>query len=480
MGLHALILTCLLAPLPAAFEAEEPVDVGTRLQLFIDDYVIARSRGLNRTLHHPKKRGEPVLKPEMPWEFDALLLQGLVLYDEQEHLFKLYYTALDVVQEPKYDETQDVLLAISKDGITWERPNLGLVEFEGSRDNNIVYWMPRQRPPERHWWGYHTVFKDLHDPDPARRYKFIGWGGKPGGPFGVELMFSPDGLHFTECPKHPVLTTGDAGSQTVGWDDRIGQYVLYTRANDEKGRRIVAYSTSPDFIEWTPPKVILRMREDDQPGLEFYQMPVAKHEGMYFGMLWVLRTGVEGHPIEAELAFSRDGVEWQRVGDGATFLPVGAKGSFEETMVLPAAPMWVGDEVRIYYGACNLPHDLTMAATAKNLTGGIGLATLRRDGFVSMDAGAQEGSLLTKPFVVAGERLVVNANAQGGSVEVSVRDASGRAIPGFSRSDCKPLRGDSTRHEVKWRGQDLSSLKGRTIRLRFHAKGASLYSFQFQ
>jgi hypothetical protein len=108
---------------------------------------------------------------------------------------------------------------------------------------------------------------------------------------------------------------------------------------------------------------------------------------------------------------------------------------------------------------------------------GIGLATLRLDGFVSVDAAAA-GTMTTKKFVFIGDTLEVNANAKGGSIVVEAIDAKGKVIEGFSKTDCTPITTDSVRHVLKWKGQkDSHLIQARPIRLRFYLKKAKLYSF---
>ena len=109
----------------------------------------------------------------------------------------------------------------------------------------------------------------------------------------------------------------------------------------------------------------------------------------------------------------------------------------------------------------------------------IGLATLRLDGWVSIDAGAKEGTLTTKPFAFEGDRLLINATAPEGRVSVEILDQlSQRPIPGFGKTDSEIFSGDAIRHQVGWKGKsDLSKLAGKTIQLRFYLQRAKLYSF---
>jgi len=82
-----------------------------------------------------------------------------------------------------------LLYATSKDGVVWEKPELGLHGFDGSTKNNVV---------ARDVAGGAGVFKDPHDPDPARRYKLV----YDLGFSKLRVRFSPDGLHWGE-PLEP-------------------------------------------------------------------------------------------------------------------------------------------------------------------------------------------------------------------------------------------------------------------------------------
>jgi len=107
-----------------------------------------------------------------------------------------------------------------------------------------------------------------------------------------------------------------------------------------------------------------------------------------------------------------------------------------------------------------------------------GLATLRLDGFVSVEADI-EGTLATKPLIFLGETLVVNANAEGGALVVEAVDSKGQVIAGFAAADCTPITTDSVRHIVAWKeNTDCYLLQARPIRLRFHLKQSKLYSFE--
>ena len=115
-----------------------------------------------------------------------------------------------------------------------------------------------------------------------------------------------------------------------------------------------------------------------------------------------------------------------------------------------------------------LPHNLY----------GVGLATLRRDGFASLAAGPEGGHVTTRPLTFAGQRLHVNAAvASGGRLRVEVLDRHGHALPGLTLDDCLPFTGDSTAQEIRWTAGSLPEQPAGPLRLRFALRDADLYAF---
>src|ERR1700678_2715964 len=109
--------------------------------LFVDDDQIELMEHVTRTLHTPSfSAANPVLPPDKPWEGSVILQPGTVIYDKEEHIFKMWYNSLATRSKPDVEEF--VCYATSTDGIHWTRPNLGIVEFRGSKDKNIVLKWP--------------------------------------------------------------------------------------------------------------------------------------------------------------------------------------------------------------------------------------------------------------------------------------------------------------------------------------------------
>ena len=317
--------------------------------------------------------------------------------------------------------------------------------------------------------------------------------------FVVNAAHSPDGIHWTPYPVgiNPVIPLRSDAANNFFWDPTIERYVAYVRFWQPLGKdklnsfgpggksgpnlRIVGRTVSKDFINWSPPEIVIKADEKDDPdSRNFYAMAVMRYEGAYFGFIPVLHPD---NKVDMQLVFSRDGLRWKRAGDRKVFLSNGVKDSFDASQIyMFQAPLVRDDQIWIYYVGATNPH----GSDLKGL-GGIGLAKLRYDGFISVEPIEQQGVLTTEPFVFKGDQLEINANAAGGTVEVEVLEYKNMyhsvrisPIAGFTRDDCVPIKTDSIRHIVKWKnGCDLSSLKGKTIKLKFYMKNAKLYSFKF-
>jgi len=485
-------------------------DVGSQKQLFIDQHVVDEMVGVSQVLNPAvKHEANPLLVPEFPWEFaptrdggrnGSIQFYGTVLYDEEEKTFKMWYMAQG-----------GVCYATSRDGLEWEKPRLGLAEFEGSKQNNIV--------PDGPYEGlnYCPEMRDVEGPE--RVYKCLRlMPGRCWMPF-----FSSDGLRWTQHPAEPVVQGGDEcktckthDALPGDWTGPLPKYAAFPKigpsAGRFAGRRSVGLSLSDDYVNWSPPVLVLvadevddemapiRVAEakeaevidldwpEDYRG-ELYHMCVFPYEGLFLGLvdvfyiaaeLWRIGQLNQGGPDEIQLTSSRDLIHWERAGGREPIVPNGRLGDWDAGWrSATSRPLVMGDEIWIYYGARNTDHG-GLIWNNKPRTAGIGLAKLRLDGFVSLDAGDTEGTVTTRPLLFEGRKLVINARAGEGSVVVEVLSREGVPVDGFSAMDCDPFVGDSVRHTVTWRGDsDLSSLHGGPMRLRFRMKKVKLYAFAF-
>lgn len=489
---------------PGLFKELDDVIAGNALiiharQLFIDDHVIAELAGVRKVLNQPVKHPHnPLLrKNDREYAIDF----GTVVHDRHDGLYKMWY---QIWSDPEAS-VGTVGYAVSTDGIKWRKPIT-----DKSAGTNLVIFEPREP-----WVSAPGIIIDHRETDPRRRFKML-YSARPMLKSSLSscAAYSPDGIHWTQDPQNPLIPYSDTQIAPY-WDTRLSRYVAYLRTGPPNIRQI-ARIESTDFLHWSPKLTVIPGKSRlggtssklDQPlGTNHYTMTAMPYAGIYVGLLNTYH-GETREPIpddkpwmdrvDAQLVFSRNGVTWQRVlKDGAitasqlredrdwkqaatqaTFLPYGEfKKDWDWGQIYPHhPPLVVGDEIRFYYAGISGRH--WSAAHKDEPDHAIGLATLRLDGFVSVETDRQ-GTLTTRPIIFLGDTLVVNANAKGGSLAVEALDTEGKVIKGFATGDCVAIKSDSVRHVVTWKGQkDCHLLQGRPIRLRFHLENAKLYSFE--
>ena len=468
--------------------------IGSETQLFVDDALVSAKRGVVRTLHPGKKLEQPVVVPDQPWEGNRIYIYGTVHYDADAQQFRMWYLTRvgrgHQHRAPGLRERQGdmILYATSADGVNWEKPELGLHEFDGSRANNILIF-DKHSP---------TVIVD-EAADPSERYKMAAWDWSRE-QFGYWVAHSADGLVWNEYDVNPILmnSTETLEAITVAHDRHTGEYFAYHRRWGDIGgfdRRLIAVCTSRNFTDWSEPEVIIVTDEQDDAWIqdaeqrgEFYGMSGFVYGRQFLGFLPVFNVvrdmrgqevGAEQSPwdgpIEAQLAHSRDGRTWERFADRSPIIPRGGPGSFDAGCILCSAdrPIVHGDEVWHYYTAINTLHGGPMPPK----TATIARAAWRLDGFVSLDAGHFGGVVETDPLNLPSGQLVVNADASQGSLAVELLSPAGETLPGFSSEDCAAIHSDGVRHVVRWQDRDQLPA-GQPLRLRFHLDTAQLYSFR--
>ncbi len=186
-------------------------------------------------------------------------------------------------------------------------------------------------------------------------------------------------------------------------------------------------------------------------------------------------------PVEIRGPTSPDADSWdlQWVYAGQPLVPRGPERSFDKDIVLPASTVVThADKHWIYYAGGNERHGTEQMRFDRRHA--VGRATLRLDGFVSLTAGERPGTVVTKPFTLEGDKLLVNVDASAGDVSIEILDEAGQPIPGYSGSDAfSGKRIDELRWQPRWKGHaDLSGLKSQTVRLKFTLRNTRLYSFQ--
>jgi hypothetical protein len=216
-------------------------------------------------------------------------------------------------------------------------------------------------------------------------------------------------------------------------------------------------------------------------------MGVAQYEGLYLGLPWIFHEGTT-HQIDVQLATSRDGIQWRRAADRAVFIPNGPADRWDAGIIFTASQPIVaaGDKLLIYYSASAHNHDYRQRPKSgspeaarywQSVKTSIGVATLRRDGFISLEPGDSTGRLLTKPFLMpAAIALFVNADAGNGELRLQIIPQAAPDKP----CEAAPLRADDCRHRVQWAGDARLPAPGVPVRLELTLTGARLYSYWFE
>ena len=460
----------LFIALASTSHAGDPIDIASRRELFVDRHLIERLDGVQVTLHRPEAR-EVAVVHDQPWEGNTCFYHSVF---RDGDVYRMYYRGSHHVPGQSASH-QTVCYAESKDGVKWTKPELGIIEFNGSKKNNIIW----------DGVGRHNFvpFKDPNpDCKPEAKYKAIGGSKHEGGLF---VFQSQDAIHWSLMSDKPVITDGAFDSQNLAfWDAKRGLYVDYHRQG-RNGKRDIMTCTSPDFLHWTKPKFL------EYPGASAEHLYVnqiqpyfrAPHIYLGFPKRFVpSRKSPIGHPLpgvsDTILMSSRDGETFHR---------------WREAFVRPGLQpdRWVCRNNLVAWGLVETASHLAGAADEISLyvvegyyqgkSCRVRRHTMRLDGFVSASAGLKGGSLQTKPLVFTGDRLELNfSTSAAGSVRVEIQDQDGKPINGFSLAECSEIFGDSIARSVQWKNDaDLFSLAGKPVRLRFELKDADVYSFQF-
>jgi hypothetical protein len=486
-----------------------------RKELFLDDREIEAVDGLVRTFHQPRLYGDgPIITPEFPWEGPAIS-PATAIFDPLIGKFRLwyqtYYTSTEPVPQggeteiPLRDERfrYGVGYAESEDGVHFDRPKLGRVSHEG-RDTNLAiggYFSPAPQ----------SCILRLDEPNPAKRYRLYVWDEAPypgrHSLIGMSLYVSEDGYDWKgyewsdqwcndpqpycyikmvgqyRYPEH----FGPNECNGIFWDEKIGRFVNYCRANNGSVRAI-GRMESRDGTHWDPPNLVAMPDLTDPFLYQFYwARPYRSGE---FIILYVMTYApCQGHRCQVEVLASRDGSNFVRVGDRRPWIETGSPGAWNGGMVSAAAPVERDGKLWIYTSGSPQTHD------AESTDTGIALYQFRPDGYVSFDAGETEGSFTTRRLVWLYDHLHINASAPRGEIRIEILPGSGRrpmggsgtcgfdehypaGLEGFGKDDCIAFQGDSIDAEVTFGDRRLGDLRGQYVQLRFYLRNAELYSWK--
>lgn len=482
-----------------------PIDVGR--QLFVDDFLIEQTT-LKRQWHHPQPyEGNPILKPETPTELNggklpvAAMISDGVCFDAKAGEFKMWYHA---------GWRDGTMLATSKDGLHWTRPETDL-----EAGNNRV--LPKRQKLVRHGTG---ICIDPYTADPAQRFKMLIYEDTLRK---TSAYISTDGIHWDakgELPECGDNTTMFYNPFRKKWvfsirvyhDGRSRNYVecddFLTGMKWEKEHE-VAWA-HPDVLDTPDPGVLALMPTEAEIAAEaaasgksvaslvkeyrgryadpvqLYNVDAIAYESLMFGIEGILKGPMSSKAwdkhrivkiIDLYAAFSRDGFHWDRPDRTPFLASTRQPGDWARGYLHAGVGLFtvVGDRLFFYYSGWS---GESPSGPSTYAGGSTGVAFLRRDGFASMNADAAGGLLTTRPVTFKGKHLFVNVNASRGALTAEVLDESGAVIEPFSAANCSALATDSTRHAIAWKGaSDLSQISGRKVRFRFALKQGELYSF---
>lgn len=463
-----------------------PIDIGR--QLFIDDFLI-EATDLVREFHYPEKySGNPVLTPETEIERTGLNnlavagpKSGGLWWNPEKQLFELWYEAGWV---------STVAYATSRDGLHWDRPSLPL----RPGTNQVL----RSEIKPDSW----TVVRDYRAVDSQQAFKIFLRGG--GSRDRARYFVSADGLDWGAMSDGGI--TGDRS--TMFYNPFREKWVFSLRWSSPGGRSR-AYVEADDFqagMNWLPDQPVPWARADrlDPPDprvgkgnrTSLYNLDAVAYESVLLGFFEILYGPAndvgakKGIPKFTGLnfAYSRDGFHWHRP-DRSIAINSEHHESWERGYVQSLGNLCVvrGDKLWFYYiGFAGDPKvrlgdpgvgDSSMRS-GLYANGATGVAFLRRDGFVSMNAGDKGGSITTRPVSFSGRHLFVNVAAAGGALLAEAVDMRGQPIAPFTFENCEPVTADATLAQVHWRGgDDLTPLANRAVRFRFRVTNAQLYAF---
>jgi hypothetical protein len=472
----------------------EPLPIGNEVQLLVDDYAIEDRWMLTAEVGEVTKHlRNPVVVADQPWE-GQIGAYPCVLFDEKIGKYRMYYDNFHLTNyfKPlKGSPSYYVGYAESDNGLVWTKPMLdGFPYGKYPRTNVVSMGIDGNRA------GAAQVRLNPDQSDPRKRFMIVYQGHRF-----THLAYSEDGLHWETRPEPLLKYKSDFPNHLVHVPEHNLWY-LYVRPSirpngrgplpeglRHTGRRLCVM-TSPDLVNWSPPRTVLYPDERDEP--DYDNIHVFRRHGVFFALYAQMEQERGESKNQVYLATSLDGIHWDRTWDRKPFIPRGPVDSYDHGQVEigQCPPVEIGEQMYFYYWASpkgQIDWDQDSA---------VAVARLRKDRFIGQRAGEKTGYLLTRQFVVEGSKLVLNTAVHPhpyfkrgvDGLRVAIIQAPDfkspetmfeTPVPGFALADCDPFETDNTEYVVKWKGSsDLNALKGKKVYLRFEMRNAVLYSFQ--
>jgi hypothetical protein len=481
---HKLTLEPMAVPYLKNPPATIPIDLGR--QLFVDNFLI-ESTNMDRVYHAPVSCPDnPVLKPDKPWEITkgpgggdtfpgplAYAFSDGAWFDPQDRLFKMWYIG---------GAMGCTCYAVSTDGIRWDKPSLDV-----RPGTNIVHLGRRDSS---------TIWLDLEEKDPAKRFKLF-WSRildttDPHIHFSYQT--SPDGIHWSpiqvESPGmdrttvfyNPFRKKWIGSLREVDPDPMLFRVRRYREAND--AATMMTWGKLDENPLWIGADRLDPPHPSHNLQPQLYNLDAVAYESLMVGFFSIWEGDAYrdlGRPKRNEifLGFSRDGFHWDRPWRRPFIGVSDTPGAWNwgNIQSVGGGCLVVGDKLYFYNSGRAGNGRLGREESFWDSDIAMGLAVLRRDGFASMDAGQNQGFLITRPLRFSGGHLFVNADVAG-ELKVEVLNENHEPVPGLTAEDCMPIKGDNTCRPVAWKNtKDISKTRGQRVRFKFHLTNGRLYSF---
>ena len=441
------------------------ITVGDKTELFIDEYLIDKTENIEFRINTPERR-EEVLLFSRPWEGYGSL--GNTVFRHNGKIY-LYYRGFPS-EGSDNDEKQTACLAVSEDGIHFERAKINKFNYNGITDNNIVFM-----GVEAHNFA---PFYDNNPKCPAdEKFKAVGGILATGG---IHAFKSADGVTWERMSSKPVITKGAFDSMnTAFYDTTTGLYRCYSRYWLEggfSGCRAIQSCTSADFIHWSDP--IPNAYPDKDEITEHYYtnatrpVPGAEHILISFPMRFMqdrkkLADYMSNGVSDAVFMSSRDGINWSNPFKTAWISP-----SMNERN-------WTQRNYITVSGIIDTEYEFHFYVEEKYMWDDCAVVrySVAKNRFGSVYANSDGGSILTKPFIYDGTGFFINyASSGAGSISFAVLDENGDSVEGFDFDKCGEIYGNELHRELLWTGQSLKEMRGKAIRLSIKLNDTYLYA----
>ena len=476
----AIVFLCALLIYTDSYgQKEDIIELKDKREIFVDNHLIDKLDNVSLRLNKPRNEGS-VMKFDKPWEGS---FSGYCTIIRDNDLFRAYYRGRPSAGK---DGTSNEVTcyAESKDGIHWTKPNLGICQVEGSKNNNVILV---DASPMTHNF---SPFLDKNPKgDPEQKFKALGGLSNTG----LFAYTSPDGIHWNKLQDAAVFSKGKFDSQNVAfWSESEGQYVCYFRTTStapNEGFRSVSRTTSSDFVNWSAP---VEMSFGDTPYEHLYTQQTSPYFRAPHIYVAIGARFMPDRQVVSDEQAKKLGVNPEYYNDCSDAILMSTRGgsaydrTFMESFIRPGIGLenWVS---RSNYPALNVvqtsPTEMSIYLNEDyaQKSAHLNRYSLRLDGFASIFAPFKGGEVVTKPFTFLGDELEINyATSAAGEIRVEIQDEKGRPLPGFTLEDSQVIIGNEIKRVVSWKGnKNLKSLASKAVRLRIYLKDADLYALKF-